>query len=220
VVALPTQTTVNRCCHMNPKRIGITGNIGSGKSTVAKMLVEKGAVLIDADALAREATNDSEVLEQIQEKLSNDLITDGKLDRAKTAELVFNNPDARKILNSIIHPWVRQKSDERIKELESSSSPPPVILQDIPLLFENGLEKTLEAVIVVYAPLEIRLARVTTRSNMSEKDFYARDAAQMKLEEKVKRADYVIDNSGGLAALHEQVDKLWTVLTDGAGRGV
>jgi dephospho-CoA kinase len=199
---------------MKPKRIGITGNIGSGKSTVAKMLVEKGAALIDADALAREATNDSEVLEQIQNKLGSDLITNGKLDRAKTAELVFNNPDARKILNSIIHPLVRQKSEEAIRLLETSPSPPPVILQDIPLLFENGLEKTLEAVIVVYAPLEVRLARVTTRSNMSDEDFYARDAGQMNLEEKVNRADYVIDNSGNLDDLQTQVNPLWTLINE------
>jgi dephospho-CoA kinase len=197
---------------MKPKRIGITGNIGSGKSTVANMLVEKGAVLIDADALAREATNDTRVLEQIQEKLGSNLVVDGKLDRAKTAELVFNNPDARKILNSIIHPWVRQKSDERIKELESSPSSPPVILQDIPLLYENGLEKNLDAVIVVYAPLEVRLTRVKERSNLSEEDFYARDAAQMKLEEKVNRADYVIDNSGGLDDLQNQVEQRWNSL--------
>jgi dephospho-CoA kinase len=197
---------------MNPKRIGITGNIGSGKSTVAKMLVEKGATLIDADVLAREATNDERVLEQIQDKLGSDLVIDGKLDRAKTAELVFNNPDARKILNSIIHPWVRQKSEEAIQELESSPSPPLVILQDIPLLFENGLEKNLDAVIVVYAPLEVRLARVFSRNNMSAEDFYARDAAQMNLEEKVKRANYVIDNSGGLNDLQGQVEALWILL--------
>jgi dephospho-CoA kinase len=197
---------------MKPKRIGITGNIGSGKSTVAKMLVEKGAALIDADTLARAATNDTEILEQIQEKLGSNLVVDGKLDRAKTAELVFNNPDARKILNSIIHPWVRQKSDERIKELESSPSSPPVILQDIPLLYENGLEKNLDAVIVVYAPLEVRLTRVKERSNLSEEDFYARDAAQMKLEEKVNRADYVIDNSGGLDDLQNQVEQRWNSL--------
>jgi dephospho-CoA kinase len=199
---------------MKTKRIGITGNIGSGKSTVAQMLVEKGATLIDADALARAATNDANVLEQIQAELGSDLVIDGKLDRAKTAELVFNNLDARKILNSIIHPWVRQKSAERVTELESSASPPPVILQDIPLLFENGLEKNLDAVIVVYAPLELRLARVVSRSNMTAEDFYARDAAQMKLEEKVKRADYVIDNSADLNDLQKQVKQLWTLMVE------
>jgi dephospho-CoA kinase len=194
---------------MKPKHIGITGNIGSGKSTVAQMLVEKGAALIDADALARAATQDEEVLGQIANKLGKDLIVNGKLDRAKTAELVFNNPEARLILNSIVHPWVRQKSAERVQELFASASPPPVILQDIPLLFENGLEKNLDGVIVVYAPLELRLSRVVARSNMSAEDFYARDKSQMPLEEKVKRATYVIDNSGELGALQHQVNKVW-----------
>lgn len=197
---------------MKPKRIGITGNIGSGKSTVAKLLVEKGAALIDADAVAREVTNDPEVLEQIKTQLGNNLVTDGKLDRAKTAALVFNNPEARKILNGIIHPLVRKKSEEEMAALETSPSPPPVILQDIPLLYENGLEKNLAGVIVVYAPLDIRLARVKSRSNMTDEDFYARDKAQLPLEEKVKRATYVVDNSGGLEELQEQVDNLWEKL--------
>jgi dephospho-CoA kinase len=199
---------------MKPKRIGVTGNIGSGKSTVAKLFVEKGAALIDADALARGATNDPDVLEQIANQLGTHLIINSQLDRAKTAALVFNNPEARQTLNNIIHPWVRQKSAERIRELETSPSPPPIILQDIPLLFENGLEKDLDAVIVVYAPLDLRLARVKARSNISEADFYARDNAQMNLEEKVKRADYVIDNSGSFETLHFQVDKVWHSLTN------
>jgi dephospho-CoA kinase len=205
---------------MKPKRIGITGNIGSGKSTVAKLLVEKGGALIDADAIAREVTNDVNVLEQIATQLGSDLIINGKLDRAKTAELVFNNPEARKILNSIIHPLVRQRSEEKMQTLALSSSPPPVILQDIPLLYENSLEKTLDGVIVVYAPLEVRLERVKSRSNMTDKEFYARDQAQMSLEEKVQQADYVIDNSEGLGSLHQQVNVLWEKLLNSASTKV
>jgi dephospho-CoA kinase len=203
---------------MTPKRIGITGNIGSGKSTVAKLFAEKGAALLDADALAREATNDANVLEQIATQLGTKLISNGQLDRTKTAALVFSNPEARQMLNSIIHPWVRQKSAEKIRELESSLFPPPVILQDIPLLYENGLEKDLDAVIVVYAPLDLRLARVKVRSTISDADFYARDNAQGSLEEKIKRADYVIDNSGGVEELREQVNELWRTLISGTGR--
>lgn len=202
---------------MTPQRIGITGNIGSGKSTVARLLVEKGAAVIDADKIAKEVTNDATVLEQIALQLSADLITNGQLDRAKTAELVFNNPEARKILNGIIHPLVRQRSEETMRLLETSPFPPPVILQDIPLLYENGLEKNVDAVIVVYAPLDIRLARAKSRSTISDEDFYARDKAQLPLEEKVKRADYVVDNSGGLEALREQVDELWGKLLDAEG---
>ena len=126
---------------MKPKRIGLTGNIGSGKSTVAHLLVEKGAALIDSDVLAREATQDPEVLRQIADALGNDLIKEGELDRPKTAERVFGNKEARETLNGIIHPWVRQKSEARAQALEQSSPPPKIILMDIPLLYENGLEE-------------------------------------------------------------------------------
>ncbi len=155
---------------MPPKRIGLTGNIGSGKSTVAKMLAEKGAVIIDADTLAKEATRDKPILEAIAQKLSPELLQEGQLDRKKTAELIFNNPEARQILNSIIHPWVRAKSAERIAELSASEHPPEMIVQDIPLLFESGLENNFDAVIVVYAPLEQRIDRVMSRSNLSEEE--------------------------------------------------
>jgi dephospho-CoA kinase len=197
---------------MKPKRIGITGNIGSGKSSVAKLLVEKGAALIDADKIAREVTQSPNVLEQIAAQLGDDLVRNGQLDRAKTAALVFNNPDARKILNAIIHPLVREKSEAQMQGLEHSPSPPPVIVQDIPLLYENYLETQFDAVIVVYAPLDTRRTRVKERSNSSDEDFYARDGAQLPLEEKVKRATYVIDNSSGPENLQEQVDKLWATL--------
>ncbi|MGL4610270.1 MAG: dephospho-CoA kinase [Trueperaceae bacterium] len=201
---------------MKPKRIGITGNIGSGKSTVARSLVNKGAALIDADAIAREVTNEPSVVQEISRQLDHDLIVNGRLDRAKTATLVFNNPEARVILNSIIHPLVRQRSEEKIQALETAPSPPPVILQDIPLLFENSLEKDLDAVIVVSAPLELRRERVKARNNIRDEDFYARDNAQMLLEEKVKRADFVVDNSRGLEELEQQINQLWEVLINTA----
>jgi dephospho-CoA kinase len=203
---------------MTPKRIGLTGNIGSGKSSVAKLLVEKGAALIDADKIATEVTCDPAVLEQIGTQLGQDLISDGQLDRAKTATLVFNNPEARKILNAIVHPLVRQKSEAQMRVLTLSDSPPPIILQDIPLLYENNLQDQFDAVVVVYAPLATRLARVQERNNMSEEEFYARDKAQLPLEEKVKRADYVVDNSGDLEALQEQVNLLWSKLVEGIGQ--
>jgi dephospho-CoA kinase len=192
-----------------PKIIGLTGNIGSGKSTVAEMLAAKGAVVIDADKLAREATQDKQVLESIAHQLSPALIQNGQLNRQKTAELIFNNPEARQTLNKIIHPWVRQKSSERISELINQSEPPMMIVQDIPLLFESGLEKNFDAVVVVYAPLEQRIARVKSRSNLSESEIVARDEAQMSLEEKAKRADVVIDNSRDLEYLQRQMDQFW-----------
>ena len=195
-----------------PKRVGLTGNIGSGKSSVAALLVEKGATLIDADALARTATQDPDVLTAIGARLGADLVVDGQLDRAATAARVFNDEDARIVLNGIVHPWVRRKSDERIMALSNRAEPSEVILLDIPLLYENGLETGLDAVIVVSATLENRMRRVAARSGLSETEVRARDRAQMPLAEKVERADFVVYNDGEPDALAPQLDALWTKL--------
>lgn len=192
--------------------IGITGNIGSGKSSVAKLLVVKGAVLIDADKIARAATTKPEILERIANELSAELVTDGQLNRQKTADLIFNDDEAREKLNNIIHPWVRLESAARIKDLKEQASPPQIILQDIPLLFENGLEQTVDAVIVVFAPIEERIKRVIKRSNLSEEDIRARDAAQQPLIEKLAQADYIIDNTKGTKELEQEVDRVWLEL--------
>jgi len=124
--------------------IGITGNIGSGKSSVAKLLVEKGAVLIDADKIAREATTKPEILARIAKELGQDLVKDGQLDRQKTADLIFSDDKARQTLDGIIHPWVRAESKRRIAELKGQENPPEIILQDIPLLYENSLQSTVD----------------------------------------------------------------------------
>lgn len=195
-----------------PKRIGLTGNIGSGKSTVASLLVEQGAALIDADALAKEASSDPEVLNQIAEKLGRDLITGGQLDRAKTAARIFHDTSARQTLNQIIHPWVRRESERRVLELSQQPYPPSIILMDIPLLYEGGLENLVDAVIVVSAPLALRVARVQERNGLSEAEIIARDKAQLPLEDKVARADIVIDNSGSLSQLKQRVSQVWQAL--------
>ena len=195
------------------KLIGITGNIGSGKSSVAKLLIKKGAALIDADALAREATEDKNILAQISAQLGQELIKDGQLDRQKTADLVFNDKSALEVLNGIIHPWVREKSLVKIAEIKKQKKPPEVILQDIPLLYENSLQSTVDAVIVVFAPLSERIKRVQKRSKLSEEEIKARDAAQMNLTYKMLLADYVIDNSAGEKELKNEVERVWLELT-------
>jgi len=198
----------------NTKVIGITGNIGSGKSSVAKLLVNKGAALIDADEIARKATRDKKILEQISKQLGPELVKDGQLDRQKTADLIFSDDKARQKLNAIIHPWVRAESNKRIAELKGQENPPEIILQDIPLLYENSLQSTVDAVIVVYAPLLERIKRVQKRSDLSEQDIRARDGAQMNLISKMALADYVIDNSAGESELKKEVNRLWLELTE------
>jgi len=184
---------------------GLTGNIGSGKSTVAKWLADKGAAIIDADAIARQSTSDPEVLAKISEALGSELVTDGALDRAATAKKVFGDKAALDTLNSITHPWIAQERERQVQEQLNSSNPPKLIIHDIPLLYEVGLEKIVEGVIVVYAPLDVRVGRVKERSGFSEEDIRARDAKQLSLDEKVKRADIVIDNSGDLEALENEL---------------
>lgn len=203
----------------HPRLIGLTGNIGSGKSTVAQLLAAKGAAVIDADALARQATEDPAVLAAIAQQLGEDLIREGKLDRAATAQRVFADPEARERLNGIVHPWVRRAMAARIDALLAASTPPPVIVLDIPLLYEGGLERTVDAVIVVNAGLPTRLARLTARGLLSADDVRARDAAQLPLAEKVRRADFVIDNEGDLDALAAQIDRLWPLLLDDPAAG-
>ena len=195
-----------------PLKVGLTGNIGSGKSTVAARLVALGAALIDSDALAKRATQDRKVLQQIASKLGEDLVENGELDRAKTAERVFKDKAARTILNEIVHPWVRRQSALEVQRLCAQPRPPKIILMDIPLLYENKLESTLDAVIVVNASLEKRIGRVMERSGLSEAEVIARDEAQLPLEEKVKRADYVIENGSSLADLNREIENLWQAL--------
>lgn len=195
-----------------PLRVGLTGNIGSGKSTVARLLAERGAAVIDADALAREATDDPAVLDAVAAALGEDLVVAGRLDRAATAARVFEDRAALERLNAIVHPWVRAKSEERERTLTQSVPPPRVIVHDVPLLFENGLDAGMDVVVVVDAPQEVRLRRVAERSGASIDDLRARDAAQMPLEEKVARADFVVGNAGDLSDLATAVDAVWRKL--------
>jgi len=141
----------------------------------------------------------------------------GQLDRAATAQLVFADPSARRRLNSIVHPWVRRAMAAQLAELLVSPKPPPVIILDIPLLYENGLEPTVEAVIVVNASLEQRIERVTARGMLSADEVRARDAAQLPLAEKVARADFVVDNEGDPSQLAAQIDSLWELLASAVG---
>lgn len=195
---------------MRATRVGLTGNIGAGKSSVARLLAARGAAVIDADALAREASGDPSVLAEISRALGSELVAHGRLDRAKTAERIFGDAAARRVLNGIIHPWVRRESTRRALVLERQGA--PLIVFDIPLLYESGLADQFDAVVVVDAPLEVRLARLRARSHLSEAEARARDAAQLPLAEKVVRADFVIDNGGSEDDLAAQVDALWPKL--------
>ncbi len=185
------------------KRIGLTGSIGAGKSTVAKLLREKGIPVLDADAVAREVSNSLEVRQAVRETFGTEFVLERGLNRAKLAELVFAKPEARAQLNDIIHPRVRFEMNRLQLELEKTGV--AAVVQDIPLLFESKLEHLFDAVILVDAPPEIRLTRVMARDGITKEAFLARDAAQMPASEKRLHATVTLENAGDELELATQL---------------
>jgi dephospho-CoA kinase len=190
--------------------VGLTGGIGSGKSTVAALLVERGAVLVDADAIVREVQQPgSPVLEQIAERFGRHVIgPDGSLDRAAVANVVFSDPEALADINKIVHPAVGAEMNRRIREYRTTDR---VVVLDIPLLVERPREG-LQATIVVDVPVETQVERLVTGRGFDEADARARIGRQATREERLAKADHVIDNSGTLDALEAQVDAVWEQL--------
>ncbi|WP_019588260.1 dephospho-CoA kinase [Deinococcus apachensis] len=186
-----------------PRRLGLTGSIGAGKSTVAGLLRARGLTVLDADEQAREVTHDPAVLAEIEAAFPG-VVRDSQLDRAALAAAVFGEPARLAVLNAIIHPRVRAQM--LALEQAAAARGEEWIVQDVPLLFEGGLEAQMDAVLVVDAPLDVRVARVTRRSGLTAEEVLARDARQMPGAEKRRRATVVLDNSGDLAALGAQVD--------------
>jgi dephospho-CoA kinase len=193
-------------------RIGLTGAIGAGKSSVGALLAARGARVLDADAFARAATADPEVLARVAEQLGADLVVDGRLDRAATAARVFADAGARRALEGIVHPWVRAAAAAAEGAARAERPPPPLIVHDVPLLFENGLDAGMDATVVVVAPFTVRAARLAARSGLSEAAVRARDAAQLDPDEKARRATFVIDNGGAEEDLDAAVARLWPLL--------
>lgn len=193
-------------------RIALTGGIGSGKSTVARLLDAKGAVVIDADAIARTVVEPGEpALAEIREAFGPDVIDpSGRLDRAALAGIVFADPDALALLNAITHPRIAARSAELIAAAPSGA----VIVYDMPLLVEQGPQALdgWDAILVVDAPDDARLERLVARG-LDRDDALKRMGAQATRQERLAAADHVIDNSGDPAALERAVDGLWRSLT-------
>ena len=187
-------------------RIGLTGGIGSGKSTAAARFAELGALVIDADALAREVVAaGTPGLDRIIARFGDEVLRpDGSLDRPKLGRLVFGDPGALADLNAIVHPLVAERS----AELMAAAGPDAVVVYDVPLLVENDLAAGFDAVVVVEAPLELRLARLASRG-LAEDEARARIGRQASDEQRRAVATVLLDNSGSRAELGRQVDAAW-----------
>jgi dephospho-CoA kinase len=192
-------------------RVGLTGGIASGKSTVASILVELGAVLIDGDALAREVVaRGTPGLAQVIGAFGEELLTpEGDLDRPALGRIVFADEAARKRLEGITHPLIF----ERYAELEAAASPGDLVVHDIPLLAESGRAHTFDEVIVVDAPPELQVERMVRDRGWSREEAESRIAAQATREDRLAIATYVVENVGGLDELRAKVEEVFVRLT-------
>ena len=187
--------------------IGLTGGIGSGKSTVSQKLVERGARLIDADAVVRELQEPgTPVFEAMVERFGPGIVAeDGTLDRAAVAAIVFSDEAARRDLNAIVHPAVGAEIARRIADAAGTDD---VVVLDVPLLVESSRYQV-AGVLVVDCPVDVAVERLVSARGMSEADARARIAVQATREERLARADHVVDNSGPPAALDGEIDRAW-----------
>ncbi len=197
--------------------IGLTGGIASGKSTVANMIKDLHIPVIDADIIARQVVEAGEeaYLQIVQAFGEEILLSNGEIDRAKLGSIIFHDTDKRLLLNSIVHPAVRKRMNEK-KDAYIQAGEPAVVL-DIPLLFESKLTSLVDKVLLIYVNSDIQLERLMKRNNLSEEEAKARIASQMPLAEKVALADEVINNNGSMKETEEQLHEIfkkWEIMEE------
>lgn len=197
-------------------RVGLTGGIASGKSAVAAELAARGAIIIDADVLAREVVEPgTPALAAIIDRFGPQVLSDGQLDRARLAQIVFADPLARRDLERIVHPAVRA----RAADLERAAGRAAVVVHVIPLLVETGQQEDFDLVVTVDVDHETQIKRLIARNGYTRAEAESRIAAQASREDRRIAADVVLDNTGSVAQLGEQIDALWAELSSaGAGQ--
>ncbi|GAA3544040.1 dephospho-CoA kinase [Kribbella ginsengisoli] len=197
-------------------RIGLTGGIGSGKSSVSSRLAARGAVVIDSDVLAREVVaRGTDGLAEVVAAFGDVLTAEGELDRPAVGRIVFGDEVARRKLEAIIHPRVRA----RAAEIESAAPGDAVVVHDIPLLVETGQGGNFDLVLVVDVPQEVQVERLTRDRGMTDAEAKARIASQATREQRLAVADLVVENSGSLDELDARIEELWPGLLSRAGHG-
>jgi dephospho-CoA kinase len=197
-------------------RVGLTGGIGAGKSTVSRMLADRGAVVIDGDQIARDLVVPGEpALAAIVDRFGPEvLLPDGQLDRAGLAAIVFPDPEALAALDAIMHPRIAQRAADMIEAAERAGT--SIVVYDMPLLVENGSADDFDLVVVVHAPIEVRLARLAVRG-VPVADARERMSRQASDAERAEVASILIDNGGDEEQLIAQVDRAWYLLQAALG---
>lgn len=191
-------------------RLGLTGGIASGKSTVSRIFAELGAIIIDSDLLAREVVAPgTDGLDEVVKAFGEEVLTaTGEMDRAKVGAIVFADPSRRKVLEQIIHPRVFQ----RALEIDASAGEHDVVINDIPLLVETNQADRFDAVVVVDVPTELQVERMVRDRGMSAEEAEGRIAAQATREQRLAVATYVVENTGSLEDLRKRVEQVWEQL--------
>lgn len=189
-----------------PKVIGLTGGIATGKSTVSKMLKERGFYIVDADIASRKAVEKgSKGLRQVEEVFGEKAILNGEMNRQYVGAIVFKDEDMRKKLNNIVHPIVREIMEvEKQIGLEQDKN----VIMDIPLLFENNLQDTVDETWLVYTTKETQIVRLKQRNQLTDEEAVSRIKSQMPIEEKKEKADVTIDNNGSLIGLARNLETI------------
>ena len=185
--------------------IGLTGGIGTGKSTVARRLIEKGYPVIDTDIISKEIIEKEEIIIKINEELGDVLDYNGKINRKKLGQIVFKDKKKLNVLNSIMHPIILNEMRKQINEKNKLHN---IIIVDVPLLFEINIEKEFDLILLVYSTKEIQLKRIMERDNRTKEEALNIINSQMDLELKKKKSDYIFKNNNTLKDLYEEIDNV------------
>lgn len=181
--------------------IGLTGGIAAGKSSVSDYLRKMGAEIIDADKISSDIIEDRKIINNIVEEFGENILSGKKINKKKLRKIIFENSEKREKLNKIMHPSILEKVKENISKYEKNK----IVIVDMPLLYEVGFEKEVEKVIVVYCSLEIQLSRIIKRDNVNYEEALNTIKSQMDIKEKIKKADYLIENNGTIDELKNKI---------------